>query len=666
MNWTNVLQPWQWLVLGSVPPAIVLLYFLKLKRRPVVVPSTYLWMRTIEDLHVNSIWQRLRRSLLLFLQLLLIALIIAALFNPWRRGAATAGQRVVYLIDTSASMQASDVEPTRFEKARRELARRIRRTMGSGDRAMLIQFSNQARVVQNYTGDKALLLRRVAELRPTNRPTSMREALQVAAGLANPSFSREADREVEQDAVPAAVWIYSDGGAPAVLDFDVGNLRLVHVPVGVDEPDNVGITAFSADRNDEHAGQLDLFARVENFGPREVVVELGLRFGDTIEEAADSGRPYLDVKEVRVPPGEAVGEGFRLRDVREGVMVLELLRPDALMLDNRAFLAINRPTRAKVLLVTPGNGPVETALQTSEAQRLANIEKASPDILSSKDYLDAVAVGAYDLVIYDRCTPPEMPLANTVFLSSVPPGKRWSLGEAQSLPSVIDVDRSHPLMQFVAFDDVLAFLEAQRVTGPEGRRTLVEATIGPVVVVAPREGLEDLVVGLPVYRTGDDGEIVPNTDWPRRQSFPVFWINVLKYLGRVQQYATAPTVAPGEVVRIRSPEPVDRLIIEAPDGTRHTVSRSGENVFVFAATEQVGCYRVRHAESDAVVRRFTVNLFRASESDLRAKPLAIGAETVEVSDAAGVGRIEYWKWIVWSALVLLLVEWYVYNKRVVV
>ena len=60
-------------LLAAVPPAIVLLYFLKLKRQPLEVPSTYLWHKSIEDLHVNSIWQRLRQSLLLLLQLLLIA-----------------------------------------------------------------------------------------------------------------------------------------------------------------------------------------------------------------------------------------------------------------------------------------------------------------------------------------------------------------------------------------------------------------------------------------------------------------------------------------------------------------------------------------------------------------------------------------------------------------
>ena len=68
----NSLPWWGWLSLGLIPPAILALYFLKLKRQPLAVPSTYLWSRTIEDLHVNSLWQRLRQSLLLLLQLLLL------------------------------------------------------------------------------------------------------------------------------------------------------------------------------------------------------------------------------------------------------------------------------------------------------------------------------------------------------------------------------------------------------------------------------------------------------------------------------------------------------------------------------------------------------------------------------------------------------------------
>src|SRR5947207_5074115 len=107
----NTLVWWQWGLLAIVPPAIIALYFLKLRRQPLAVPSTYLWSRAIEDLHVNSLWQRLRQSLLLFLQLLLIALIAFTLLRPGWSGTKLEGKRLVVLVVTSASIAATDLPP---------------------------------------------------------------------------------------------------------------------------------------------------------------------------------------------------------------------------------------------------------------------------------------------------------------------------------------------------------------------------------------------------------------------------------------------------------------------------------------------------------------------------------------------------------------------------
>ncbi len=137
---SNMLSWWQWALLAAVPPAIVLLYFLKLKRRPLEVPSTYLWHKSVEDLHVNSIWQRLRNNLLLYLQLLVVLLIVLALLRPSWHALHLAGGRLVLLIDNSASMQATDVKPSRLEEAKRLRGRADRpnalRRLGDADQLL--------------------------------------------------------------------------------------------------------------------------------------------------------------------------------------------------------------------------------------------------------------------------------------------------------------------------------------------------------------------------------------------------------------------------------------------------------------------------------------------------------------------------------------------------
>src|SRR5438874_7641017 len=109
MELLPTLTAWQWAILAAVPPAIVALYFLKLKRQPLEVPSTYLWQKSIEDLHVNSVWQRLRQSLLLYLQLAFIGLLVWTLLNPTSKGSRLIGERFIFLVDNSASMGATDV-----------------------------------------------------------------------------------------------------------------------------------------------------------------------------------------------------------------------------------------------------------------------------------------------------------------------------------------------------------------------------------------------------------------------------------------------------------------------------------------------------------------------------------------------------------------------------
>src|SRR5438552_2686853 len=100
---------WSALLLLLVPVAIVILYFLKLKRKPLSVPSTFLWKKTIEDLHVNSLLQWLRKNVLLLLQILAVLFLIYGIMNLRFHGRTGAGKHYILMIDNSASMGAVDI-----------------------------------------------------------------------------------------------------------------------------------------------------------------------------------------------------------------------------------------------------------------------------------------------------------------------------------------------------------------------------------------------------------------------------------------------------------------------------------------------------------------------------------------------------------------------------
>src|SRR5687768_12616524 len=105
MNWFPTFPNWGMAAIaaGIAIPSLLLLYFLKLRRREMTVPSTILWKKAVQDLQVNSPFQKLRRNLLLLLQMLLLAALLLALSNPITFYRPGAGEQSVILIDRSAS-----------------------------------------------------------------------------------------------------------------------------------------------------------------------------------------------------------------------------------------------------------------------------------------------------------------------------------------------------------------------------------------------------------------------------------------------------------------------------------------------------------------------------------------------------------------------------------
>src|SRR5438270_6928544 len=108
MTWLpSFLNPWMAVAAAGIAvPALLVLYFLKLRRRELAVSSTLLWKKAIQDLQVNAPFQKLRRNLLLILQMAALLFLCLALTRPVTFFKPGAGKNTVILIDRSASMNA--------------------------------------------------------------------------------------------------------------------------------------------------------------------------------------------------------------------------------------------------------------------------------------------------------------------------------------------------------------------------------------------------------------------------------------------------------------------------------------------------------------------------------------------------------------------------------
>lgn len=658
--------PWYgWLILSLVPPLILLLYFLKLRRTPVEVPSTYLWTRTIEDLHVNSIWQRLRNSLLLLLQLLLAFLLLLACLQPGCEGKNIVGERFIFLVDQSASMSATDTKDgsSRLEYAKQQIRNMIDSLEPSAT-AMIISFSNEADVVQSYTQNKSLLKRKLASVKQTQRASDMTEALTAASGLANPGRTSDKESDVDiqvADALSAKLYIFSDGGVAKVPGFSLGNLAAEYRPIGSpDIPQNVGITAFSISNDVDTESGVQAFVRLQNSDDADHTVRISLYADNEIFDAKEG---------VDIPKESTAVMSFDLTpllaDFEETIRVeVRIEDEDVYSQDNFAYGIIEPARKVDVLVVTPSNNFLELAMGTDRIKRLANVEFQPPRFLEDKKYQENATLGGYDFIIYDRCSPTSMPDCNTLFLGAAPPGEDWKQGDKQFPTVIMDTAVTHPLMTSVQMGAV-TIVEGTPLTGPNGTISLMDATYGSVMAIAPRTGFEDLVIGFNLIEEDENGDTFINSDWPNKLSFPLFIQNAISWLGGASKFDSSSGSSPGDLIQFRTRVPSKSVSITPPAGNQVSLRPRTDNTYVFAGANQTGIYRVENDSASELDQLLAVNLLDPRESDLTVLPeLEIGYEAIEGKNEEVPERQEYWMWVIIGALFVLLFEWFIYNRRV--
>lgn len=674
---------------------IVLLYFLKLRRPLATVPSTFLWAKTIEDLHVNSLLQRLRKNLLLFLQLLAVALAAIALLRPGTIDEGEATGRRIFLLDSSASMRATDTtgDANRFAQAKRMIAEAID-AMREGDTAMLIAFSDRADVLQSFTADRRRLREALAAAQPTLRPTDIIEALRAADGFANPRrlaragsagdpapAGQTSDDVNPDDAVPAELLVYSDGKFSSGQDFDLGNLKPRYVRVGNEQVINVAILAFSIDqRSATNAGdtapnssdnpeggdaQTDAAVRAGDGAGNELqafatIANLGAAPLETTATLSLDGN-LIDAQKLSLAPGEETSLSFTLAGADGRGLELKLDAADDFDVDNVAYAGIAKPRPIRVLVVTPGNPPLDLALTTGQAATLCRVETVAPDFLQQAAFAKRAESGDDDLMIFDRCAPKSMPRCNTFFIGQVPP-QGWAQGEPTDRTQIVDIDRQHPLMRYLELFSVL-IAEGRVLRPPPGAVELLTGEAGPMLAIASRDGYQDVVLGFEIV-SGAQGEASTyNTDWHVQRSWPVFTLNLLNHLAGSTQTATVPTHRPGETVVVRVGDPGRELRLRYPEGTVERV-KSGETGGVnFAKTDRLGVYSFED-DDNRELGRFAVNLFDRRESDLASAPdVLIGYDSVAAISTKVPGRREFWRRILLCVLGVVTVEWWLYSKR---
>jgi hypothetical protein len=605
----SLLNPWALFWLAAAAP-VVLMYFLKLKRKKVPVSSTWLWTRSIQDIRVNAPFQKLRSSLLLILQLLLILIAAFALSNPIGRTTPPDEKRWVFLIDRSASMQNTDVKPSRLAKAK-ETARELLKSCGPRDEVMVVAFSNRAQVMTPLTADRSAAERAIDAIEPADTVTRIQEAYRIASSAVQPYKSR-------------TIVILSDGRFEPIQS-GAEQIDLKYVPVG-SPARNAAVTAIEVKKPQKADEPWSVFAQLDLFSKEDAELPVELHVNGELK----------GIKKVKMAANASGAVLFEVAKPEPQVVEVKITLEDDLDVDNRAW-AVVKPDRPKLLVAGPGNFFLDKAL--AQARDL--------DAFSAEDFTKA-STGDYDIVVLNGILPDSLPEGRYLIFGELPKWEGLKAEGEVAQPAVMDWDRRHPVSRLVNFSG-LYVKSAPKVTLPPFAAPIVEGPDNSPLVFSWEKGRTRAVVV--TFK-------LLESDWPLRLSFPLFLANALDWLrdeGRAQ-------TRPGEALRVRLADDETEVEVVGPGGRKEKLrGESGRDV-VYGDTDRCGLYTVKRKKG---VQHLALNLLDPQESRGTVEP-EIRTVSGQVTTASAVPPVvrPYWRWLALGALLLLLAEWMVYHRRI--
>jgi Ca-activated chloride channel family protein len=594
-------------------PVVVVFYLLKRKRVVKLISSTLLWQRFLAENQANAPFQKLRKNWLLFLQLLMLLLVILALARPYFASEAKRSRLRVLVLDASASMQATDVKPSRAEVARAEALKYVD-GLRDDESMIVLQVGAITEVRQSKTSEKAALRRAINSYQPTDSITRMDEALRLADTL----IKNELDPQIH---------LFSDGEFPFPEGMENKPMPLVYHRIGASS-DNAGITTMDVRANPDDPARRAIFANVANVSSNAINARLELSFND---------RP-VDLRTITLPPRGSAPQVFQVDQRENGVFKLKLVTDDALAVDNEASVISLLPQPVKVLLATSGNLFLEKAL------------KAVPNVELSMTSDLRLAGGGYDIVVVDNLAPLEWPHANILAFNTWQTNWFSAVGK-QEHPLIVDWKNTHPLLRFVNFQNV-GINQSLAVKTPPWALPLVESPESPLILAGELNSARIVWVGFDVL----------DSSWPLRVSFPIFVANAIDWLNPATSRAELLSVQAGAPFRFRFEKPVDKASVVLPDGREsELLINTNTTEIVFGNTAKCGLYHLKTPGGDVA---FTVNLLDSSETEITPRTeLPFGKAGITVASAEQQASLELWRWIALAGLAALMFEWWFYHKR---
>jgi hypothetical protein len=619
-----------------------------------VVAALYLWRSAPRQYEVAtfSLWQRalarrpawfaLRFWLSFGAQIAFVLLIVTALAEPFWKQITGSPRDLVLVLDVSASMSAVEGPSSRFEAMRSE-ARRMIENLRPGEQMAILSAGATIHPIGRWGASRQSLLAAVDALQPTDGPTRISDAVALAADLLRGRLN-------------AHIVVLTDATFPEAST--VGNLEGVRLVLIGSDGTNAAITHLAARRQQVDPSCWDVLVEVANRGSTLLQTELQIGVSGTDPEEIP----------LEIARGQTVQHALTITAPAGGLLQAQLMGVDHLAADNWACLRLPPSIPERVQLI---------AAESPEAAALANALRAMTHL-----HLDVARK------LPDKFDPQAIYVVHRQVLQEIPPGRwfvldpegdsdLWAVGGtlAGAQATVVSLDAHSELMSEVNLADVV-FERASQLQFQLPARSLAVTASGDAVY-SKLDRPEGPVLVFHASLRREHSDLVMRPDLTHLVQNAVRWLATARNdVVRIEDPRA------GRVGRVWSEDRFRRVVgvatadvVQLPAGQRiQWVDQPGQPGQVLqgplVALDRVGFWeseggvpaaeRSSRAEEKPPV---PANLMDASESTL------VRAETVQADElplADVVSDHPLWMLLAALAIVWLVVEWCLYQRRIVV
>ena len=666
--------------LAALAVPIMGLYVLKVRLRRVPVSTNLFWKQIYDEKPPRSIWQHFRHFVSLLLQLLLLLLIVLALSDPYFSWQLLESRRLVVVFDNSASMRATDIGPSRLAAAK-SAALEIIDGMRFRDEVAIVLAGSTPEVIVGMSGHAPTLRDAINTLSFSDNPTHLVAAIELGHQLLDQHPHGQifvmTDGAIDSQDLPLPSALESNASLDPTSVAPHKTQRMASVVeyhLFATAAANVGITQLQVRRSLIDPLGYEILASVRNASANQVACRLEFLLNDVPVDVI----PLIlkpeeiwsrAIEKTSLEGGRLEGvltqiHGIETKDVSEKTNATKLDTLDFLSTDNNAWALLPSRKTQRVLLVSPGN------------LFLQKVFEANPlvEVSIRKDFPEQWPVDS--IIVLHGNVPSILPPGNVFVIDPMGSCDQWEQGVAIENPIVTEQDKSSPLMNHIRLDNVLI---------PDAKQLLFRT---------PPQALAKTLSGESVYAEVQRPEgkclvlsvNLETSDLAFRTAFPILVANSLGWFsgstGELQQ--SLPTGAVTTVTINRATRVSDDVVLNSPHGETTVLFVAGPDSVNIPLTavgssqsatigplHEVGVWSVRHGRKETtadipanILAEVAVNLASNRESDLRpAKELVESRQTH--FPAAGWLRRPFWYYLVLVACSLTILEWFLYQRRLI-